>query len=554
MTRQQNIRVGLCLLAGFIYRVCISVQGIDHVDAGFGTTFFQHILSSPDALTYNYLYYLTGLLGGMWNGALGGYGLMGFRVFEALLLTATVAVLAALYRRWMSSPVLLSAAIGMSFLFPTIVTTLHYNTVTYALVVCAAYCYVRGEEQHQHQARSLALMLAAGVFIGLAFFARIVNLTLLALVAVPWLLPGQTVGSRLRKSGSLLLGMVAGAGLTCGCMAALGHWPYFIEALREAGGTAGQDESSHSLVNLVLTYGYSLLKIVSQVAVMLLCVWTDKWGSLRQSVTGRMASIAAMLGFVVLVVTNPPYLPLVAVCTLLCASSLTFCASSLTFCASSLTQRTGGQRMPSVALCFLALAAYVVPFGSDVGIAGIFHWMVGLLVFPAFHALDSLSRPIRRRALQALALIACLAVFKTAQRSYGSDSARTEQTHRISERLNVLDSGQRAARCQQAIVAITHYAAGNPFLVLANHQTHLYYATGKIPFLGTTETHAYAGQALTERLDSRLQHFGGTYPVIAIIEGIGESKPETQQVLKAYMQRHCYRLACSADSIYIYIR
>ena len=542
MKRQRNIRIGLCLLAGFIYRVCISIQGIDHVDAGFGTTFFQHILWQPDALTYNYLYYLTGLLGGMWQWCTqGSYGLMGFRVFEALLLTATVAMLAALYRRWVSSPILLMAAIGMSFLFPTIVTTLHYNTVTYALVVCAAYCYVRGLEQEQHQARSLALMLAAGVFIGLAFFARIVNLTLLVLVVVPWLMPGQTVRTRLLGSGSLLLGMVAGAGLTCGYMTALGHWPYFTQAVREAGGTAGQGESSHSLVNLVLTYGYSLLKIASQMAVMMLCVWIDKWGSLRQSVTGRMTGgIVAMLIFVALVITNPPYLPLAAVCTLICASSL--------------TQTRGGQHVPSVALCFLALAAYVVPFGSDVGIAGIFHWMVGLLIFPTFHALEGLRRPIRRRALQALALIACLAIFKTAQRSYGSDCARTEQTHRISERLNVLDSKQKAVRCQQAIAAITHYAAGNPFLVLANHQTHLYYATGKIPFLGTTETHAYAGQALTERLDSRLQHYGGIYPVIAVIEGIGESKPETQQVLKTYIEQHRYRLVCSADSIYIYIK
>ena len=189
--------------------------------------------------------------------------------------------------------------------------------------------------------------------------------------------------------------------------------------------------------------------------------------------------------------------------------------------------------------------------------------MVGLLVFPACCALSHFSTSPNRitakrqtvygLAVESIAIICGIAFVKTMQHSYGTKDSRIAQTYLVSSRLNVYDTEARAQLYQRAIKAVEQYSNDNPFLVLANHQTQLYYATGKIPFLGNTETHTYMGQALLDRLDNRVSYYG-RYPVIAFIEGIGEQKTETQHILKAYMQHHQYQLSHSEDGIQIYIR
>ena len=77
--RVNNHYIYLTLLAGFIYRLLISFQGIDHVDLGASNTFYQNIFTHPDVMPYSFNYYLTGLIGGVWYQWLGDTGVMGFR-------------------------------------------------------------------------------------------------------------------------------------------------------------------------------------------------------------------------------------------------------------------------------------------------------------------------------------------------------------------------------------------------------------------------------------------------------------------------------------------
>ena len=86
VAKKNSLYISLALLIGFLYRMLLSLQGIDHADMGFSNTFYQNIFSHPEAVTLHFNYYVTGLVGGLWYLLLGSTGLLGFRLLEAILL------------------------------------------------------------------------------------------------------------------------------------------------------------------------------------------------------------------------------------------------------------------------------------------------------------------------------------------------------------------------------------------------------------------------------------------------------------------------------------
>ena len=82
----------VCVL-GLIYRCLYSLQGVDNVDVGFCNTFYDVIFDYPESNAFNFIYYLTGLVGGTWEHYLGQYGLVGFRFFDIAILFAALMIL-----------------------------------------------------------------------------------------------------------------------------------------------------------------------------------------------------------------------------------------------------------------------------------------------------------------------------------------------------------------------------------------------------------------------------------------------------------------------------
>jgi hypothetical protein len=64
MTKEKKYITGAFLI-GIVYRLLMGLQGIDSIDMGFCMTFYQNIFSHPEAMTFYFNYYLTGLIGGV---------------------------------------------------------------------------------------------------------------------------------------------------------------------------------------------------------------------------------------------------------------------------------------------------------------------------------------------------------------------------------------------------------------------------------------------------------------------------------------------------------
>ncbi|HMG66508.1 MAG TPA: hypothetical protein VK588_02445, partial [Chitinophagaceae bacterium] len=74
----------------FILEVLLIFQGLDLSDEGFLSTFYSHIFSNPASVSYNFMFWLTGIIGGTWVKLFSPLGLWGIRFGGAVINLLTV--------------------------------------------------------------------------------------------------------------------------------------------------------------------------------------------------------------------------------------------------------------------------------------------------------------------------------------------------------------------------------------------------------------------------------------------------------------------------------
>lgn len=513
------------IFLGCIYRILIGLQGVDGVDAGFCNTFYQIIFSDPDSNIFCFIYYLLGLVGGTWETIFGNFGLIGFRVLEAITLTSAVMVLSKIFVSEVSTKYLAAAAV-LSFLFPTIVVTFHYDTFTYFLIALSAlffYLYtVNGNRWY---------ILCAGIIIAFSFFVRIVNVAQILLLTVPlaWRSRQGRIRQGLIDTLSMTVGLLLGIAFIVVFMITLGHFPYYISALDEAFFTLNDSEATHSTGHLLTQYFSGIKNIIAQI-ITVFVLWKLFKYSYKSNERGRKILQAVLvIAFLVISYTSLPHLSVLALCILLIVTAI---------------YKHGNERMSAVCI-YLTAATVVFPIGSDIGFQGIFHWCVGLLVFPSTWAATKLySFRLERALLIATCCIILCALSRTIITVYGEDALRWECNEQIqANRLNVFVEQRKAKKYKRAIKAINDNVDEKRLLFITNQAAELYYATRTRPFEGHVQPVIYKGNKLFKRLDERAKHYG-QFPLIMFMkqEHPSPETPEVQRDTRLWMRRHNYRM------------
>ena len=510
---------------GIVYRLLMGLQGIDTTDMGFCMTFYQNIFTHPEGLTFYFNYYLTGLVGGLWQLLFGQFGLIGFRVLETLTLSAAILLLYLAFRPSLP-PRVGAAAVLLSFLFPSIIVTFHYDTLSFLLMSASVYALARWQ-----RGGSQLWLTMAGMIIGLSFFARIVNGFLFWLILFPVFWGWSELRQRATDNGAYFgLGMLTGCVTSITLMAVLGHLPYFVEAIHEAFGSLyGHNNASGALIG---SYLKSYVNIALQtVAIAATALYFGDGGHLapRLKAIVRMVMIAALA---VLVFTSQPWLSAVAICTLMIVIT----------------------RPLPLALYALA-CAYLFPLGSTVGIPSLFHWYAGLLIIPAATCFKHLVSNWQRLVITLLVLIiGATMIYRMGTRAYGESHSRaTTLESPLPGTLNTMTDPKRAARYRNEVSRIREYAGDNKLLIIANQASELYYATGMLPFTGHTQMTALMGESLLARLDYHARLYGRLPLVVFIKHGHDSNDTEAfRECLVPWMRQHHYTKVYDDDDISIY--
>ena len=245
--------VGWAVALLTLWQLLIALFGVDLCDTGYYLTFFDNIFKAPASVEYNFMYYLSGVAGGVLNGLLpeGGKWLA-MRVAGVLCNVGAMAILAWALRRILpATAVILGFAMVVASLvqFPY---TFNNDLMSALLWVAALALTYRGlmGGRWQH-------LLLAGLIVGMNTFTRIPNVLAAGLVALPFIArfyTGRSWRDCWRQCGVMLVGIAVGAAAVIGLMMALGHWDIFKQNMTDLLGvaTGSSGEASHNAGGLVM--------------------------------------------------------------------------------------------------------------------------------------------------------------------------------------------------------------------------------------------------------------------------------------------------------------
>ena len=95
-----GVAVGVTIVLLTLWQLVIAVFGVDLCDTGYYLLFFENIFKAPECVEYNFMYYLSGVAGGVLNAVLPeGSKWMAMRVAGVLCNVGAMAILACALKR-----------------------------------------------------------------------------------------------------------------------------------------------------------------------------------------------------------------------------------------------------------------------------------------------------------------------------------------------------------------------------------------------------------------------------------------------------------------------
>lgn len=243
----------LALALLVLYQMLGVFFGMDVADAGFYLTFYDNIFTHPADVEYNFMYYLSGVIGGAFQSLFPSMGMMEMRLLGVAFNTLCAIVLYGALRQHIDvrAIVLGCALVVTSFIAPPY--TFCYDLCTIVFYVLAITALWRGLEN-----RNPWLALVAGMMAGLNILVRIPNVLGLSMALVPVIACACDKRHGWRQSLICSLFFLAGAAmaviLTIALMPDL-HRTVFYEVLHDLRDIAADESgtASHSTGQMIMT-------------------------------------------------------------------------------------------------------------------------------------------------------------------------------------------------------------------------------------------------------------------------------------------------------------
>lgn len=257
----------------FAYQLIFTFQGFELSDEGLYATSYQQIFRNPETVQYNFMFWLSAVIGGAWYSLFPDLGLWGIRLAGVLVTTSTVIVTYYLLRKHLREAHLKLGLILVILLINNNLKLIHYNDLSALFnMITIAFLFAGLKEENHWK------LLIAGAFVAISTFTRLPNILNLGL-AFGMFYYGYLVNNSFRQQvlqvfsfgGGFLL-MTAGLLLF---MNALGHLPIFKNAVKLVSemGSGGEDSYYGPIVlirNFVRTYAATIkltLFVVALIAI-----------------------------------------------------------------------------------------------------------------------------------------------------------------------------------------------------------------------------------------------------------------------------------------------
>ena len=249
--RQNNNWLYFTLIVVAVLLLPSVLASFELCDSGFYVTFYDNIFRAPESVEYNFMYYLSGVVGGVVNSLVATGNFLILRTTGLLFLLASV-IITWRYTSGLCSPgVRCMAIICIMAAYASSPVLFNYDSLSIFLLTLAVGLLVKGIE-----CLSGPKIFMAGVITGIMVFARIPNILQFALIILIPVYTHAAGGKKWRFSLLYAGGYFTGISAIILLMIILGHWKVFVKNIFTLFSLSADSESSHSLWNLIAVQAY----------------------------------------------------------------------------------------------------------------------------------------------------------------------------------------------------------------------------------------------------------------------------------------------------------
>jgi len=250
---KMNTRLFFFLM--FCYQTLLVFQGIDLADTGFYGTFYQQIFNDPQSVSYCFMFWLSGIIGGLFLKILPFAGLLGLRFLWVFVFAAIIILTYDLLKKYISPGYLQISLLLLTLNLNNDPKEFYYNNFSSLLYLVTAILLFNGLKKNRRMA-----ILCSGVVVSLNMFNRFPNILgvglVLAIIYYGYI-NKMTVKFVFLNIFSFLAGFLVTTLIILLIMKSLGHLEIYLEALKILRGIGKVPDVSKTAVD-----SYSIIKLI----------------------------------------------------------------------------------------------------------------------------------------------------------------------------------------------------------------------------------------------------------------------------------------------------
>ncbi|WP_353778101.1 hypothetical protein [Winogradskyella sp. 3972H.M.0a.05] len=243
-----------------LVQLLLAFQGLDVCDDGFVLSGYQQIFNAPESVEYNFVYWLSTILGGFWYLLFPNGGVLWFKILAIIVNTGTFVLAYKLLKDYMKPQHALIGLAMVLFVNDYGFLVFYHNQLTAFFSVWIAFLLHRGILR-----QNLTLLFLSGLLVGVNVFTRLPNLSLSVLIlAIPLMvfLKKERLVEAFKPSLFFVLGIVIGIGVILLIMILLGQFEIFSDAINTLFNLGKTRGSGHSIIDLVYVFIYNYKKVL----------------------------------------------------------------------------------------------------------------------------------------------------------------------------------------------------------------------------------------------------------------------------------------------------
>lgn len=479
----------------------MSLQGFDMCDEGWVLTGYQQIFNDPESVEYLFLYYGSQFTGGIWYQLFGAGGILAFRIFAVLTMVGSLYIVYLLLKRHISR---LDFIIGVMVFITTRtsdITVFHHNHLTTFLYCLTVFYIYRGLSRESQRK-----IFTGGILLGVTFFARIPNLSLLVLSVL--LIPfacRHGISKAVKCLLVWLAGTLAGSITVLVIMMLCGHYQIFLSAITSGFSAVDAEDSTHGLTYMLSIYKDSYVAITKGIIAfflpgILIALICRKWRT--GNIWKTLFQIIATLGYFAVIAYSMNRGARINVIYSFCTFWLIFGFI---------------RNIKNIDLLYLIIAAltimFFLPLGSDGGIGNMGSSCIIIAIPLGVHfALRQISR--LKIASLTVSLIFFLTLYiisggyRIMSHCYFDEGWRWEKTYRIDNPLaNTFTTKKNKQEAEALLEVLPRYVKKGDYTLYFQSIPMLHFLTETKPYTGNPWVWSYDSSNLEKQLQrARKKH------------------------------------------------